>query len=110
MKSMSCRQLGGACDLEFRANTFDDFQYLEGVDLIASYVQTPDLTRRFCSNCGSNLPLREVGDPFVGIPAGLLDDDPGAKSSEHIYVGSKARWWDIAGDIAQYEEASPSAL
>ncbi|MES9941053.1 MAG: hypothetical protein ABW105_06315 [Candidatus Thiodiazotropha sp. 6PLUC1] len=24
MKSMSCRQLGGACDKEFRANSFED--------------------------------------------------------------------------------------
>ena len=24
MKSMTCKQLGGACDLEFRANTFEE--------------------------------------------------------------------------------------
>lgn len=24
MKSMTCRQLGGACDIEFKANTFDE--------------------------------------------------------------------------------------
>lgn len=24
MKTMTCRQLGGACDKEFRANTFDE--------------------------------------------------------------------------------------
>ena len=24
MKTMTCQQLGGACDLEFRANTFDE--------------------------------------------------------------------------------------
>jgi hypothetical protein len=24
MKTMNCRQLGGACDLEFHANTFDE--------------------------------------------------------------------------------------
>lgn len=24
MKSMTCRQLGGACDLEFRADTFEE--------------------------------------------------------------------------------------
>ena len=24
MKTMSCKQLGGACDLEFRANTFEE--------------------------------------------------------------------------------------
>ena len=24
MKTMTCKQLGGACDMEFHANTFDD--------------------------------------------------------------------------------------
>lgn len=28
MKKMSCRQLGGACDLEFRANTFEEMSKL----------------------------------------------------------------------------------
>ena len=28
MKSMTCKQLGGACDLEFRANTFDEMAAL----------------------------------------------------------------------------------
>ena len=28
MKTMTCKQLGGACDLEFRANTFDEMAEL----------------------------------------------------------------------------------
>jgi len=28
MKSMSCKQLGGACDLEFRASTFEEMAEL----------------------------------------------------------------------------------
>jgi hypothetical protein len=28
MKTMTCRQLGGACDLEFRADSFDDMAEL----------------------------------------------------------------------------------
>ena len=28
MKTMSCKQLGGACDLEFRAKTFDEMAEL----------------------------------------------------------------------------------
>lgn len=28
MKLMTCRQLGGACDLEFRANTFEEMAEL----------------------------------------------------------------------------------
>ena len=28
MKTMNCKQLGGACDLEFRANTFEEMAEL----------------------------------------------------------------------------------
>ena len=28
MKTMTCRELGGACDLEFHANTFDEIAQL----------------------------------------------------------------------------------
>jgi len=28
MKTMTCRQLGGACDLKFSANTFDEMETL----------------------------------------------------------------------------------
>ncbi len=28
MKTMTCKQLGGACDLEFRAETFDEMEQL----------------------------------------------------------------------------------
>lgn len=28
MKTMTCRQLGGACDLEFQANTFEEIAEL----------------------------------------------------------------------------------
>ena len=28
MKTMTCRQLGGACDIEFRANTFEEMAEL----------------------------------------------------------------------------------
>ncbi|MGI1670273.1 MAG: DUF1059 domain-containing protein [Neptuniibacter sp.] len=36
MKVMSCKQLGGACDLEFRANSFDEIAELSkqhGMDM-----------------------------------------------------------------------------
>jgi len=32
---------------------------------------------------------------------GTLDDDPGLRPSLHIFVGSKAPWFDIADDLPQ---------
>ena len=110
--SCHCSQCRKACGSAFGTIAvclFDDFSYLTGTDLISSYVHTPNCTRRFCSSCGSNLPILEDGDPFVGVPAGLLDDDPGMVVSEHIFVGSKAPWWDFDDGTPHYDEASPSS-
>ena len=38
------------------------------------------------------------------IPVGSLDDDPGLEPKGHIYVGSKADWFEITGDLPRYEE------
>jgi len=88
---------------------YEDFIYDSGTELISSYVQTPNVTRRFCSICGSNLPILEEGDPYVGVPAGLLDDAPGITISEHIFIGSKAPWWEFDDIAPRFEEASPSS-
>ena len=85
----------------------EDFKYLSGENLISSYKQTERVTRYFCNHCGSSLPIVENWDPLVGIPAGLLDDDPKAKIQHHIFVKYKAPWWEITDDIPQYEEWPP---
>lgn len=104
-----CRKAYGSAFGSIAVCASEDFRYLSGSELISAYVQTSNVTRRFCSNCGSNLPIKEDGDPYVGIPAGLLDDDPGPVLSEHIYVGSKAPWLDFSMTGPQYDGASPSS-
>jgi hypothetical protein len=86
----------------------DDFAYTSGRELIASFKATERVTRYHCRNCGSPLPICEDWDTLVGIPAGLLDDDPGCKPSSHIFVGSKAPWWDIADEQPQFEAWPPA--
>ncbi|MFC1525598.1 GFA family protein [Candidatus Latescibacterota bacterium] len=84
-----------------------DFRYLAGEDLIGSYRQSERITRYFCRNCGSPIPIRQDWDPLVGIPAGLLDDDPEVKPALHIFVSMKAPWWDITDDRPQFAEYPP---
>lgn len=58
MKSMTCKQLGGACNMEFKANTFEeiaelskkhgmdmfkkgDFEHLEAMEKMQQLMQNP---------------------------------------------------------------------
>jgi hypothetical protein len=61
----------------------------------------PAYERWFCDSCGGPVP-REVGS-VVLIPAGLLDSDPGARPTRHIFVGVKADWVTICDGLPRYE-------
>jgi hypothetical protein len=38
------------------------------------------------------------------LPLGTLDDDPGVRPSAHVWVSSKAPWWEITDDLPQHAE------
>ena len=61
-------------------------------------------THTFCRVCGSSMPRVDPQRGVVVIPAGGLDDDPGGREREHIFVASKAVWHEIADDLPQYDE------
>lgn len=82
-------------------------RFLQGEELIHRY-KVPEarfFTQAFCSKCGSGLPNIDTTRDRVAIPFGTLDDDPGEGAGRHIYVGSKAPWYDIPDDdLPQFDE------
>jgi hypothetical protein len=40
----------------------------------------------------------------IRVPYGTLVDEPALKPTAHIYVGSKAPWYEILDDLPQYDE------
>ena len=99
----NCRKAYGAAFGSVAVCAKEDFRYLRGEEQITSYRQSDRITRYFCKICGSSLPLVEDWDNRVGIPGGLLDDDPKVRPSQHIFVGDKAPWWDINDDNPQHD-------
>jgi hypothetical protein len=53
----------------------------------------PGYPRTFCLVCGGPVPYVDEG--FVGIPAGILDDDPGVRPEGHIFSEMKAPWLEM---------------
>lgn len=94
------------------SNTFyplDRFAWRSGRELVATY-KLPEAQRfavAFCTRCGGGAPVEREGVPFVLVPAGLLDADPGARPEAHIHVASKASWYTIHDDIPQFAELPP---
>jgi hypothetical protein len=69
--------------------------------------------RKFCAHCGSPLPAAGADMPAF-VPTGLLEGDFGERAGFHIFVASKAPWFEIEDDLPAFDafppgfDASPS--
>lgn len=82
-----------------------DWHTLEGAEYIKLYESSPGEHKSFCSECGSSLFTKFDSAPeILGFPLGTLDDDPKIKAARHVFVGSKAPWFDITDDLPQQAE------
>jgi hypothetical protein len=103
-----CRKFPGTA---FRARLSvpkSSFRFVQGEDLLTSYRSSADTIKRFCRICGS--PIVNSWDPepdSYGLAMGSLDDDPGVRVRPlcHIFVGSKAPWYEITDSLPQYQKS-----
>jgi hypothetical protein len=92
-------------------NLFADatqLRWLRGTDQLRTY-KVPEAERfavTFCIRCGSPQP-RAAGTTRYVVPAGGLDGDPGFQAACHIFVGSKAPWFEIRDAWPQHEASPP---
>ena len=98
-----CRRAGGGAHA---SNLFLDarrFRWVRGERELASYVlpEAPRFGRSFCRTCGAKAPRVSAEFGHAAIPTGSLDDDPGSRPQCHIFVASKAPWFEIADDLPQ---------
>ncbi len=102
-----CRTANGAAFDAGAALPADNFTLTKGTDLIQIYESSPGTRRAFCRVCGSRAPSKTGDGKLYFVPAGLFDDDPGVKPAFHMFVGSKAPWWEIGDDLPRFEEWVP---
>lgn len=57
-----------------------------------------------CGVCGSLLYSAVRDGAYVHVALGSLVDEPSIRPSEHIFVGSKAPWFEITDELPQNEE------
>lgn len=82
-------------------NTADDLA-IEGLDGVTWFSASPAAERGFCSTCGSHLFWREAGGGVTSVAAASLDDSFGLWIGKHIFVESKAPYYEIEGDAPRF--------
>jgi hypothetical protein len=99
-----CRKHHGAPFGTYAAARRSEFRWLSGESEIGRYEATPGVARGFCRRCGSTLfwDARADAERF-GLALGTVDGDPGVRPSLHIFVASKAPWFEISDDVPQHE-------
>lgn len=98
-----CRKAHGAAFATYGHVKMEGFVLVSGENDVGSYQSSPEVTRTFCKKCGSTLQFIVRDRPQVfGLALGTLDDDPGVQPSRHIFVESKAPWFEITDDLPQH--------
>jgi hypothetical protein len=98
-----CRAATGSAFKAFAGIERDKLEVTDGEDRLLVYGEE-DLNDTRCGTCGSLLFSVVREGAYVHVALGSLVDEPSIRPSEHIFVGSKAPWFEITDDLAQNEE------
>jgi hypothetical protein len=99
----NCRRTTGSAFKPFAGIGRNRLRITKGEDNLM-LVGEANANDTHCSLCGSLLYSVVRDGAFVHVAMGTLVDDPGIRPRAHIFVGSKAPWFTITDDLAQYQE------
>jgi hypothetical protein len=98
-----CRAATGSAFKAFAGIERDKLELTEGQDSLLIFGEK-DLNNTRCGACGSLLFSVVREGAYVHVALGSLVDAPSIRPTEHIFVGSKAPWFEITDDLPQFEE------
>jgi hypothetical protein len=102
-----CRAATGSAFKPFAGIEREKLQITNGADgLLMVGEETLNDTR--CAKCGSLLFSVVRDGAFVHVALGSLVDSPSLRPTKHIFVGSKAPWFEITDDLPQFDEHATS--
>ncbi len=101
-----CRAATGSAFKPFAGIERKKLELTHGADLLL-VVGEKDANHTRCGVCGSFLFSVVRDGEYVHVAMGSLVDTPSLRPTKHIFVGSKAPWFEIVDDLPQFEEFPP---
>jgi hypothetical protein len=98
-----CRAATGSAFKAYAGIEREQFEVTEGEDLLFVVGEEDENDTR-CAQCGSLLFSVVREGEYVHVALGSLVDEPTIRPAGHIFVGSKAPWFEITDDLPQFEE------
>ena len=105
-----CRKFHGAAFATYGEAKTDNFHWLQGEELLKTYLAPNGTRRLFCEICGSSMvfvPSNDTGE-LIEFSMGTLDSEIGLKPNAHIFTKFGAGWYNIFDDLPQFTEGRKS--
>ena len=99
----ACRAATGSAFKPFAGIEREKLTVTQGADELAVFGED-DLNDTRCGACGCFLYSVVRDGAFVHVALGSLVDAPSIRPSSHIFVGSKAPWYEITDALPQFDE------
>jgi hypothetical protein len=99
----NCRAATGSAFKPFAGIERDKLELTDGQDGLL-ILGDDVLNNTRCAVCGSLLFSVVREGAYVHVAMGSLVDAPSIRPTEHIFVGSKAPWFEITDDLPQRSE------
>jgi hypothetical protein len=98
-----CRAATGSAFKPFAGVEREKLEITDGVDALLVHGEE-ELNDTRCAACGSLLFSVVRDGAYVHVALGSLVDAPSMRPTKHIFVGSKAPWFEITDGVPQFEE------
>jgi hypothetical protein len=99
----NCRASTGSAFKPFAGIERRKLEVVQGGDTLLVWGDD-DANHTRCGICGSLLFSVVRDGAYVHVAMGSLVDDPTIRPTDHIFVGSKAPWFEITDDLPQSQE------
>lgn len=104
-----CRKANGSAFAASATIAQSAFKLKQGVDALKAYSTPTGVHRLFCSGCGAPIYSQRDSNPgWLRLRLGTLDTPLPQGPQQHIFVGSKASWYEIHDDLPQHAERAPA--
>jgi len=99
----NCRAATGSAFKPFAGIERSKLEITNGADGLLVWGDD-DSNHTRCAQCGSLLYSVVRDGAYVHVALGSLADAPTLRPTEHIFVGSKAPWFELTDDLPRHEE------
>ena len=98
-----CRAGTGTAFKAFAGIERDKLAVVAGTERLLVF-GSDDLNHTRCGACGSLLFSVVRDGAYVHVALGSLADEPTIRPTAHMFVGSKAPWFEITDELPQFDE------